>query len=162
VRKSRNLAAESLIRRYEHNYFRGLVVSTKRGGQRWVKYISDKPDGAAAALKRAREYKRLLVEQLPWPAKVKRTYVLNRTGVVGVSRIKERTRSGKWFIRYVAVWPTRQGRSKKASFSVALYGEAQARRRAVQARRRGLEELLRPAATGPSRGVRGRRTSGRS
>ena len=130
------------VRRYEHNYFRGYVVQMKRAGRRWVKYFSDKPQGAAAALRRAREYASELLGQLPWPAKIKRRYVLNRTGVIGVSRIKERARSGRRFVRFVAVWPTRHGRPKKASFSVSLYGEAEARRRAVQARRRGLAELL--------------------
>jgi hypothetical protein len=133
-----------LIRRYEHNYFCGFVVATKRAGKRWARYFSDKPDGAAVALKRAREYRRRLVDQLPWPARVKRKYVLNRTGVIGVSRIKERARSGTWFVRFVAVWPTRNGPPRKASFSVARYGEANARRLAVQARRTGLAELLRP------------------
>jgi len=141
---------ESLIRRYEHNYFRGFVVAAKRGGRRYVKYFSSKPHGAAAALKQARMYRQWLLAQLPWPARVKRRYVLNRTGVIGVSRIKERARSGKWFVRYVAVWPTRQGRSKKASFSVRRYGEAEARRRAIEARRRGLAELLQPGATNVS------------
>jgi len=136
--------AGPLIRRYEHNHFHGFVVAAKRAGIRWVKYFSDKPHGAAAALKRAREYRRALLDQLPWPAKVKRRYVLNRTGVIGVSRIKERARSGRRFVRFVAVWPTRNGRPRKTSFSVALYGEAEARRRAVEARRTGLAELLRP------------------
>ena len=73
----------------------------RRSGQAsaGVKYFSDKPDGAAAALKRAREHRRRLVDQLPWPARIKRKYVLNRTGVIGVSRIKERARSGTWFVR---------------------------------------------------------------
>jgi hypothetical protein len=133
-----------LVRRYEHHYFRGFVVSAKRAGKRWVRYFSDKPDGRGAARMRAREYGETLVKQLPWPARIKRRYMLNRTGVIGVSRVKERAKSGKWFVRFVAVWPTRSGRSRKASFSVAKYGESGARRRAVEARRAGLTELLRP------------------
>jgi hypothetical protein len=148
---------EPLIQRYEHNYFRGYVVAAKRRGKRWAEYISDKPGGPAAALERAREYRRNLLARLPWPTKAKRTYVLNRTGVVGVSRVKERARSGKRFVRYVAVWPIRHGRPKKASFSVALYGEAEARRRAVQARRNGLADLLRPEGS-TRRRARSRRT----
>jgi hypothetical protein len=136
--------ADSLIRRYEHHHFRGFVVAAKRAGRRWAKYFSDNPDGAAAALKRAREYRRILLDQLPWPAKVKRRYVLNRTGVIGVSRTNERTRAGKRFVRFVAVWPIRRSRPGKATFSVAVYGEAGARRRAVEARRRGLAKLLAP------------------
>ena len=132
------------MRPYEHNYFRGVVVSAKRAGRRWVKYFSDKPEGRAAAQRRAREYAASLFARLPWPAKVKRKYVRNTTGVIGVSRVRERTRSGGWLVRYVAVWPTRAGRPRKASFSVAAYGESEARRRAVAARRAGLRELLKP------------------
>jgi hypothetical protein len=90
----------------------------------------------------AREYRDQLLAQLP-PAR-KRTFVLNTTGEVGVARVKERTRAGTLFVRYVASWPTASGARAKASFSVSFYGEAAAKRRAVQARRRGLDELLRP------------------
>jgi hypothetical protein len=132
------------IRPYNHNYFTGVVVSATRAGKRWVKYFSDKPAGRLAARRRAREFGEQLFRQLPWPAKVKRKYARNTTGVIGVSRVRERARSGRWFVRYVAVWPTRDGRPRKASFSVATYGESGARRRAVEARRAGLAELLRP------------------
>ena len=134
---------EPLILRYEHNnYFRGFVVRTKRAGRQYVRYFSDGVEGRATALRRARYYRDALVKRLPWPARVKRTHRLNRTGAIGVSRLKERARSGRWFVRYVAVWPVKRGRPKKASFCVALYGEAEARRRAVAARRKGLAQLL--------------------
>ena len=41
---------EHLIRRYEPNYFRGWVVSTKRRGKRFVRYFSDQARGRVAAL----------------------------------------------------------------------------------------------------------------
>ena len=130
-----------LIRRYEHNYFRGWVVSTKRRGRRWVKYFSDKPSGKAGALADAREYRDKLLSQLPPPTKVKRTFVLNTTGEVGVARVKERTRAGRPFVRYVATWPNSAGQRLKVTFSVALYGEAKAKQLAVRARRQGLAAL---------------------
>ncbi len=133
---------EPLIRRYEHHHFRGFVVSTKRAGRRWVKYFSDRPGGRAEALKRARRYRDRLVSRLPWPARIKRTYSLNTSGVIGVSRFRERTRSGKWLVRYAAYWPTRHGERRKVTFSVARYGEDEARRLAVAARRKGVERLL--------------------
>ena len=136
------MSRERLIRRYEHNYFRGWVVSTKRRGHRWVKYFSDRPQGRAAALRRAREYRDRLVARLPRATRVKRTFVRNTTGEVGVARVKERTRAGTMFVRYVASWPAPSGARMKASFSVSLYGEARAKRRAVRARRQGLAALL--------------------
>jgi hypothetical protein len=52
--------------------------------------------------------------------------------VIGVARVKERTRSGKLLVRYVASWPKRDGKRGKATFSVGLYGEKDAFRLAFQ------------------------------
>lgn len=41
----------------------------------------------------------------------------NTTGEVGVARVKEHTRAGRPFVRYVATWPTAAGTRTKASFS---------------------------------------------
>jgi len=38
-------AQEYLVRRYEHNYFRGWVVGTQRQGKQYQRYFSDKPHG---------------------------------------------------------------------------------------------------------------------
>jgi hypothetical protein len=131
-----------LIQRYEHNHFRGWVVTTKRRGKRFSGYFSDYPYGRRAALRRARVFRDKLVATLPRPTKLKRSYIRNTTGIVGVSRIKERTRAGKRLIRYVAQWPARTGHGGRATFSVGLYGEQKAFRLAVAARRAGLRELL--------------------
>jgi hypothetical protein len=97
---------DRLIQRYEHNYFAGWVVAVKREGRRYpAKYFSDKPDGRRAAFARARRYRDGLLALLPKPHKLKRTYCRNRTGVVGVARVKERTRAGNIAVRYVATWP---------------------------------------------------------
>ena len=130
-----------LIRRYEHNYFRGWVVSTRRRGRRWVRYFSDKLGGRLVALRRAREYRAELLSKLPWPSKVKRTFVRNTTGEIGVARVKEHTRAGTPFVRYIATWPTQTGERRKVTFSVGLYGESKAKELAIRARRQGLAEL---------------------
>ena len=136
------MKSERLIRRYEHNHFRGWVVSTKRRGRRYTKYFSDKPGGPASALRRARRYRDDLLKTLPIPTKIKRSYVLNKTGVIGVTLSRDRTRSGRVTWRYAATWPTRDGRSAKKSFSITRYGKAEARRLAIQARQQGLAALL--------------------
>lgn len=135
------MSNERLIRRYEHNYFSGWVVAATRRGRKWIRYFSDNPGGAAVALRRARRWRARLLATLPAVTKVKRTYVLNRTGVIGVARVKGTTRAGSTLWRYVASWPKRDGRRGKATFSVGRYGEAEARRLAVQARRKGLAGL---------------------
>jgi len=78
---------------------------------------------------------------LPRPTKIKGTDIRNTTGVIGVSRIKERTRSGKVFVRYVASWLKHNGERGKESFSVGLYCEREAFRLAVIARRAALQKL---------------------
>lgn len=133
---------EKNIRRYEHNYFYGWVVSIKRAGHRWVTYFSDGLGGRMGALRQAREHRDKLLAVLPRPTKIKRTYVRNTTGVVGVARVKERTRAGNLMVRYVASLPRRNARAGKASFSIGLYGEAQARRLAISARRLAVAEFV--------------------
>ncbi len=59
-----------------------------------------------------------------------------------MARVKHRTRTGLLTWRYVASWPTREGKAGRATFSVDLYGEKQARDLAIEARRRGLEKLF--------------------
>lgn len=137
---------EKLIRRYEHNYFTGWVVAVKREGRRYpARYFSDKPEGRAAALVRAWQYRDELLGRVPKAHKLKRSLSTNTTGDTGVARVNDRTRAGSPAPRYVATWPCERngvyGRAK-ASFSVALYGEAGAMRRAVRARRAGVAEFL--------------------
>ena len=79
--------------------------------------------------------------QLPRSTKIKSTDIRNTTGVIGVALVKERTRSGKLLVRYVASWPERNGKRGKATFSVGLYGAKEAFRLAVAARRAGLRKL---------------------
>jgi len=78
---------------------------------------------------------------LPRPTKIKRTDIRNTAGVIGVARVKEHTRSGKLFLRYVASWLKHNGERGNASFSVSLYGERDAFRLAAYARRAALQEL---------------------
>ncbi len=71
-------------------------------------------------------YRLLKSANLPQPTKIKRRDVRNTTGAIGVAHVKERTRSGKLLVRYVASWPKRNSGRGKASFSVGFYGEKEA------------------------------------
>ena len=133
----------SLIVRYEHNHFRGWVVTAKRHGKRFRRYFSDRPNGRKAALQKACTFRDALVSKLPPPTKIKRRYIRNTTGVVGVSRVKERTRTRRLFVRYVAQWPELGGKLGRATFSVGLYGEREAFERAVSCRRIGVNKFRR-------------------
>jgi len=145
--------SEPLIQRYEHNHFRGWCVTTKRRGKRFRRYFSDRLGGRWKALQVARSFRDKLVAQLPRPTKIKRRDVRNTTGIIGVARVKERTRKGKWFVRYVGSWPDQNGKRGKASFSVGFCGEAKAFRLAVRSRRDGLRKFWR-AVRGPGGGCR--------
>lgn len=137
------MAHQRLIRRYEHNHFTGWVVATKRRGTRHVKYFSDRPGGRAAALRLAQRFRDDLLRRLPPATKVKQTYSLNTTGVIGVALVRERTRTGKPTERYAATWPGPDGTRGKATFSIGRYGKARARSLAIQARQDGLESFYR-------------------
>ena len=134
-------AQEYLVRRYEHNYFRGWVVGTQRQGKQYQRYFSDKPHGPRESLRTAGVFRDKLLARLPPPTKIKRTDIRNTTEVIAVASVKERTRSGTLIVRYVASWPTRSGKRGNASFSVGLYGQKQAFTLAVSARRAGLRDF---------------------
>jgi hypothetical protein len=110
--------SEPLIQRYEHHGFTGWVVSATRRNKRFRRYFSDRPQGKRKALRDARAFRDKLVAPLPIPTKIKRSYISNTTGVIGVSRTREHTRSGGLLIRYVAQWPQLNGKTGRATFSV--------------------------------------------
>ncbi len=137
------MTLEPLIRRVDHNYFHGWAVAIKRAGRRLSRYFSDRPDGSAAALRKARAYKKRMTARLPPPVKIKRTFVLNKTGVIGVALVREKSRAGTPTDRFVVSVPLARGRRGKVSFSLAKYGPAEAFSRAVEARRRAVADYVR-------------------
>jgi hypothetical protein len=137
------------VRRVDHHDFHGWGVCLKRAGKRRQRYFSDRGD-PLAALRRAVRWRNATAARLPPPRKFKRRYVRNTTGEIGVHLARQRSRTGSWLWYYGATWVD-GGRSHKRSFSVAKYGKAAARARAVRVRRSVLAELLRPAKPGRHR-----------
>ena len=140
--------AERLIGRYEHNYFAGWSVGTKRGGKRWKRYFRDEkgPGGREKALERARAYRDKLLAKIGPATKVKRRVPRSSTGVVGVVRVEETSKAGETLVRFCASWPVVTGtnvrRSKRVSFSAGRWGEERAFRLAVRARKEGVRRYL--------------------
>ncbi len=131
------------VRWVERHYFRGYHVSVKRAGRRWPRYVNaDRFPSRGAAFEEVLHVRDNLESRLPPPVKIHRRSSRSSTGIVGVSRPRERTRSGKRFERYVARCYDSQGRVCKHSFSVSFYGEAKARMLAAQAREKGVRQLL--------------------
>ncbi len=130
------------VQRYEHNGATSWVVCLKRAGQPHVRYFPDGKVGRAASLRAAIAWRDAMERRLtPWN-KLHRRSAVNTSGHIGVSNVLDRTRAGSLVRRWVAHWNGPDGRKRKRSFSVLVYGEADARRRAIAARRAGVAELL--------------------
>jgi hypothetical protein len=93
-------------------------------------------------MEEARRFRDELLARLPPPTKIKRRFSLNTSGVIGVTLSRERSRAGTLVERYLATWPTANGKRCKVSFSVGRYGHAEARRLAIKARKEGLQREL--------------------
>ncbi|HXB56815.1 MAG TPA: AP2 domain-containing protein [Vicinamibacteria bacterium] len=135
------MTRHSNLRRYEYHRFRGWIVTAMRRGRYHARYFRDGTTGRAVSFLKALAYRDRLLSRLPPVIKTKRRHVLSKTGVVGVTVGVERIRSGNRVRRYRANWPALKGRAFK-SFSVAKYGEREARRLAKEARARGLEQFV--------------------
>ena len=133
---------ERNIYRYEHNGWRGWVVQFKRAGIPYVRYIADGKHGRDASHERAVQYRDWLERRLPPWNKLHRRSATNTSGIIGVTRIIDRPRAGKRIARWIGFWYLADGDDTKRSFSVRKYGDRQAKALAIEARRRGVEELL--------------------
>jgi hypothetical protein len=117
----------------KNNY--GYYVRLTRQGNQYAKFFADKRYGGKRnALKAARELYHELVEVMP-PAKssVGRKTARNTSGIVGVSRTKS-TRKGHTYEYWQAWWGSGDER-KSVKFSILKYGEEDARKLAVKARK---------------------------
>lgn len=83
------------VYRYEHHGYRGWAVSVKRGGSPYVEYFADGRQGPQASFEGAVAYRDRLLKRVPAFNKLKRSYVHNTTGEIGVARCVERTRPGR-------------------------------------------------------------------
>jgi len=134
------------VTRCEHRFL-GWAVCLKRQGKIHLRYFRDERN-RTTSLSRALAWRDQMIAVLPPPRKIKRRYVRNKTGVIGVSRCVDRTRGGTLVPRYYASWIDERGRRHKHSFSVAKYGEAKARAMAIRLRRKVIAEMLRPRKDG--------------
>ncbi len=121
-------------------------VSLRRRGQAHVKNFTDKKHGGReSALDEARRYRDQFIQDNP-PVSRKEVCTVrrsnNKSGMTGVCTYAKRYQLSNGSIRenwyWEASWPTVQGKSAKAIFSVNTYGHDMARQMAFNARREGL------------------------
>jgi hypothetical protein len=113
------------------------------GECRLNRYFPDDPN-RKASLTNATAWRDEMLATLPPPRKFKRRYVLNKTGVIGVTYRVNVTRAGTHVPQYAASWTDDRGASHRRVFSVRKYGAAKARRLATRTRQEAIAEMLRP------------------
>ena len=107
--------------------------------QEW-QFFSDGPDGPYESLKAAVAWRDEAWLQLgPASHARRRGSKPSTTGIVGVTRDVV-VQVGRVYEKYRAAWQDAAGTPRKRTFSVDRYGEAEARRLAVRARRDGVAE----------------------
>ena len=132
-----------------HSRTHGWMVTIQRRGVIYRKQFSDGVfGGKARSLAAARAWRDEIVARHPPLSKREHAQILkknNKSGVVGVCRCYASDKSGskdagkRWF--WVASWVLPDGRARRAKFSVNKYGEEEAFRLAVKARRGALRQM---------------------
>jgi hypothetical protein len=126
----------------------GYYVRVQRRGVLHAKFFSDlAAGGKRKALRLAREHEAALIEELDANAKPRRSRpgIRNTSGVVGVSRtvMKNGAQEAAY---WQANWKDADGTRRGAKFSIAIFGEDEAFRLAVNKRRAGVTALNRALA----------------
>ena len=126
----------------------GYLVRIMRRGKLHSEFFSFKDySGKRKTLAAARQYRDELEHKLRGISSKKRAQTLranNTSGVPGVRLVKEtdpRWKSRPTYHCWVAQWSPRKGVRKTKRFSVEKYGNEEAYRLAVRARKRGVAEM---------------------
>lgn len=123
----------------------GFYVRVQRRGVMHAKFFSDVASGGKRkALKLAKEHEAELIARLDADTRPRRIKpgVRNTSGIVGVSRTT--MQSGAQLAEYwQANWKGVDGVRRGVKFSIATYGEDEAFRLAVKARKAGMAALRR-------------------
>jgi hypothetical protein len=123
-------------------------VTIQRRRRIWTRHFTDRVyGGREKALAAAKAFRDQLIAR--YPALSRRAFCSirkknNRSGISGVTRIEGyQLHRGRKQLRvyWVAQWPIGPGRARQKKFSVRIYGEREAFRLALRARRQGLRAL---------------------
>jgi hypothetical protein len=138
------------ISRIDHDasYTHSWLVTIQRRGRIYHRHFSDQMHGGKRqALEAAKTYRHRLASELP-PLTRQEVCAIrkksNRSGISGVMRVDVlENKRGRLYRRvyWDAQWPTENGKARHKKFSVKKYGERQAFRLALRARKMALQDL---------------------
>jgi hypothetical protein len=97
-------------------------------------------DGALEAAKRYWKEVRESFPKLTRKQSMQVERIKSKTGVVGVTRVVQKIKGFEYEV-WRATWTDFRGNRRIRTFSINKYGEAEARKRAVAARKQGLDDL---------------------
>lgn len=131
----------------------GWQVRLQRRGVRYQRYFGDNRwGGKRAALARARQFRDRVLARIEDRAEARedveprvRSHSAtadNRSGMVGVTRVRSLASNGSYYESWQATWSPRPGRRKCLRFSVRRYGDEEAFLLACEARREAIGALL--------------------
>lgn len=132
----------------DRSHTHSWLVTVQRRGQIYHRHFADSLyGGKRKALQAAKAYRDTLIATLKPLTRLERCQIKkknNRSGISGVTRIDtwEDTRGRRYPRRYwLAQWPIGKGNARMRKFSIKLYGERGAFRRALLARKQALKRL---------------------
>ncbi len=133
----------------DHHHTHAWRVSFQRRGKRYVKNFPDKKwGGKRKALTAAKDYRDNFIRQNPPLSRREFCSIIrsnNSTGITGVYRYAKRFRLKNGQMReswyWEATWPIGNSRLAHFAFPVNELGERKAKKLAIDARKRALQEL---------------------
>lgn len=141
------------ISRIDSGSTHGWFVRGYKNGETYTKLFSDGKCGSKKkALEEAIAYRSELVNMLkeipnkPRERRVVSSDKRNKSGVLGVCRIKRTSDTGKVTEYYSVTWRPEPGVQKYSLISISKYGEEEAFRRAVELRRTQMSKIFRETA----------------
>ncbi|MDR2602935.1 MAG: hypothetical protein LBC11_00015 [Puniceicoccales bacterium] len=129
------------ISRIDSKTTKGWLVRGYKNGNRYSKLFSDrKLGGKEAALEKAKIFRNELRNRLsailskPRRQKIVSHDRRNRTGVLGISKLRKSGKGDKLLGFFSVTWRPGKGKQKCTSFSISKYGEKVAFKKAVALR----------------------------
>jgi hypothetical protein len=129
--------------RKSHTYAWKVTITRRRAT--FIKYFTDGVYGnKSKSLAAARAYREQIITQHP-PMPLKEFCAIvktsNHSGVSGVCRTSVLRKGGKLYCYWVGSWSPQPRKTRQHKFAIDKYGEEEAFKRAVRARKKALKQM---------------------